>query len=273
MDSARIIPSASGTESENIHPTAFIHPEAKIGKDVKIGAFSLIGAHVEIGDGTEILNHVSIEGPTKIGRGNRIHPQAVIGQDPQDKKYTGEGDSKIEIGDNNIIREFVSIQRGTPNGKGLTLIGNDNWIMAYSHIAHDCIVGNACILANNSTLGGVVTIHDKVYLGGLTAIHQFCTIGEMVMTGGHTMIAQDVPPYMIASGNRVKLYGINKIGLARNGVPPEEIKALQKAYKLFFRSKLTQKEGLEKVRAELGGSPAVAKFLDFISASTRGICR
>jgi UDP-N-acetylglucosamine acyltransferase len=256
-----------------IHPTAVVHPQVELGRNVVIGAYAVIGEEVSIGDGTEVMNNVTIHGRTAIGSGNRIFPYACLGMDPQDKKYHGESDSALLIGNENVIREFVTMNRGTPLGEGATRIGSGNWIMAYCHIAHDCHVGDNTIFANNSTLGGHVTIQDRVYLGGFTAIHQFCSVGELTMTGGQTMIAQDVPPYVIAAGNRVRLFGINKIGLERNNFSPEEIRNIQRAYKLFFRSKLSAEEGLARIDSELGQSPAVQNFVHFIRNSTRGICR
>jgi UDP-N-acetylglucosamine acyltransferase len=226
-----------------------------------------------LGDGCEVMNHVTLAGPTVLGQGNRIFPYASIGQEPQDKKYDPRGESRLEVGNDNVIREFVTLNRGTAPGGGTTRIGDGNWIMAYSHVAHDCHVGNETIMANNATLGGHVTIEDGVYLGGFTAVHQFCTIGALTMTGGHTMIAQDVPPFVIAVGNRARLFGVNRIGLERRGFPPEEIRAVQAAYKLFFRGRLGAQEALAKIEETLGDSPSVRKFTAFIRNSTRGICR
>ncbi|MBI4081240.1 MAG: acyl-ACP--UDP-N-acetylglucosamine O-acyltransferase [Candidatus Lambdaproteobacteria bacterium] len=256
-----------------IHPTAIIHPGAVLAEGVTVGAFAVIGQGVEIGAGCEIMHHASVQGPTRLGRRNRVFPFASLGTDPQDKKFTGRDVSRLEIGDDNVIREFVTINRGSHGPEGLTRVGSDNWIMAYCHIAHDCRVGDHTVFANASTLGGHVAIEDRVTLGGFTAVHQFCTIGTLTMTGGQTMIAQDVPPYVIATGNRVRLYGVNKIGLERNGVPPEEIRAIEKAYRIFFRSRLAQADALARLDAELGGSPGVRHFAAFVRSSKRGICR
>ena len=256
-----------------IHPTALVDPSVAFGEGVTIGAYTVIGPDVEIGDGSTVMNHVTIEGPTTIGKGNRFFPYSSIGLDPQDKKYQGGDDSHLKIGDGNTFREFVTVHRGTPIDNGCTTIGDNNWVMAYSHIAHDCRVGNNTILANGTTLGGHVTIEDMALLGGYTAVHQHCTIGAVSMTGGHTMVAQDIPPYTKAVGNRVKLYGINRIGLERNGYTRQEIDNILRAYRIFFRSKLTAKEGLSRLEAELGTSPAIQHMISFIRSSKRGLCR
>ena len=272
MNNAGQAKSAKAGAAE-IHPTAIVHPSAQLGAGVTVGPYSVIGEGVSIGEGTEVMNHVSINGPTVIGARNRIFPYASLGQDPQDKKFEAGEDSRLEVGDDNIIRESVTLNRGTASGGGLTRIGHRNWIMAYCHVAHDCKVGNDAIFANNATLGGHVKVGDKAYLGGFTAVHQFCSIGEMTMTGGHTMIAQDVTPYVIAVGNRVKVHGLNKVGLQRNGVPKEDLRKLNEAYRLFFRRGMKADEALEKITAELTGSSYVDNFVAFIRNSTRGICR
>jgi len=259
--------------ASNIHPTAVIDPKAELGENVDVGPYSLIAAGVRVCDGTQIQNNVTIMGPTVIGRHNRIFAYASIGQDPQDKKFHGEPESFLEIGDGNTIREYVTINRGSEFGGGHTRVGNDNWIMAYCHVAHDCQVGNKTVFANGATLAGHVNIEDGVTLGGFTAVHQYCSIGELAMTGGLTMIAQDVPPFVTASGNRVRLYGINKIGMERYGLPKEEIDAIQKAYKTFYRSRLANQEALERIENELAHSPGAQRFAKFIRESKRGICR
>ena len=256
-----------------IHPTAVVHPGARLGKAVVVGPYCVIDADVELGEGTELSNHVTVHGPTVLGRRNRVYPYASLGQDPQDKKYRPGEPSSLQVGDDNVIRESVTLNRGTKGGGGVTRIGSRNWIMAYCHVAHDCQVGDDTVFANCATLGGHVHVGNAAYLGGFTAVHQFCSVGEMTMTGGHTMIAQDVPPYVIATGNRVRLFGVNKIGLERNGVPPEDIKAIERAYKLYFRSRKRSEEALEAIEAELGSSAYVQRFVAFIRGSTRGICR
>lgn len=257
-----------------IHPTAIIDPAARLGRNVSVGAYAVIGPQVEIGDNTEISNHVTIMGPTLIGRDNLFYSTCSIGQDPQDKKFKrGETQSRLEIGDNNTFREFVTINRGSEAGGGITRLGNNNWIMANCHIAHDCQVGRNTVFAVGAIIAGHVTIGDFVTLGGFTAIHQFCSVGEYTITGGQTLIAQDVPPYVVANGNRVRLFGVNKVGLERNGLTPDEVSEIQKAYKIIFRSKLPQKEALARVGSELGGSPRAMRLVEFIQTSTRGICR
>jgi UDP-N-acetylglucosamine acyltransferase len=263
----------SKPDTPAIHPTAVVHSKARLGRGVSVGPYTVIGPEVQIGDGTVVMNHVTLEGPAVLGRRNRIFPYASIGLDPQDKKYRPGEPSLLEIGDDNSIREFVTLNRGTEMGGAVTRIGHRNWIMAYVHVAHDCLVGNDTILANCTTLGGHVTIQDFANLGGFTAVHQYCQVGELAMTGAHTMLAQDVPPYAMAVGNRAKLFGINRIGLERAGLPPEEIRAVQDAYRLYFRSKLGHDEGLAAIEAELAHSERAMRFAAFIRKSTRGVCR
>lgn len=260
-------------EAPDIHPTAVVHSGARLGRDVRVGPYSVIGPDVEIGAGSVVMNHVTLEGPTTLGARNRIFPYASVGLDPQDKKYQPGEPSVLEIGDDNTIREFVTINRGTEGGGTITRVGHRNWIMAYVHIAHDCQVGSDIVLANAATLGGHVTVQDFTILGGFTAVHQFCTVGAYTMTGGHTMIAQDVTPYVIAAGNRAELFGVNKVGLERNGFTAEEIKDIQAAYKLFFRSKLGTAEALAAIEAKVGHSGHARRFAEFIRNSTRGVCR
>jgi UDP-N-acetylglucosamine acyltransferase len=258
---------------QDVHPTAIVHPTAKLGHNVSVGAYTVIGEDTVIGDGTEVMNHVTIKGPTTIGKDNRIYPFACIGEDPQDKKYEFQGASALEIGDGNVIREFVTIHRGTPHGHGVTRVGSNDWILAYCHIAHDCIVGDRTIFANCVTLGGHVTVGSMAYLGGFTAVHPNCSIGEVAITGGQTMIAQDVPPFVVASGNRVRLYGVNKIGMERHNFSKQEFLEMQKAYKIFFRSKLPAEEALQRLETEYGDSRPVRNFVTFVRNSKRGICR
>ncbi|MFI5399885.1 MAG: acyl-ACP--UDP-N-acetylglucosamine O-acyltransferase [SAR324 cluster bacterium] len=265
--------SGSKALGATIHPTAIVDPKAELGRGITVGPYSVIGRDVVIGDGCELMSHVTIQGATVIGKDNRFFPHCCVGGEPQDKKYKGEPESRLQIGDRNVIREFVTLNRGSVHGGGVTRLGNDNWIMAYSHIAHDCQVGDWTIFANASTLGGHCVVEDRVYLGGFTAVHQFCTIGTLTMTGGQTMIAQDVPPFVIASGNRVRLFGVNRIGMERAGIPAEEVQNVERAYRLFFRSKLSAKEGLARIDAELTGSPLAQRFARFIRESKRGICR
>lgn len=206
-----------------IHPTAIIAPGAQIDASVEIGPYAVIGQHVSIGAGTRVGPHTVIEGHTSIGRQNQIFQFASLGAAPQDKKYAGEP-TRLEIGDNNTIREFCTFNVGTVQDGGLTRLGNDNWVMAYVHIAHDCIVGDHCILANNATLAGHISIGDHVFLGGLTAVHQFCTIGAHAMTAGGSIVVQDIPPYVTAAGNHAHPAGINSEGLRRRGFDAEQIR-------------------------------------------------
>lgn len=260
-------------KATEIHPTAIVDAAAQLGTGVSVGAYSVIGPQVTVGDRCVIHNHVSLHGPTRLGSGNTVFPYASIGQIPQDKKFRAGEASRLEIGNDNVFRESVTVNRGTEEGGIVTRVGNRNWIMAYCHIAHDCQVGDDTIFANGSTLAGHVVVENLVYLGGFTAIHQFCSIGEMAMTGGHTMIAQDVPPYVIASGNRAQVYGVNRIGLERNGLSPDALKDVQRAYKIFYRSKLKADEALTLIEAELAASTHAMRFAAFVRASTRGICR
>ena len=255
-----------------IHPQAIVHPGAELGFGVKIGAFSTIGEHVRIGPGTVIGSHVVVDGWTEIGEKCRIFPFSSIGGDPQAIRYRGEP-TRLTVGSGNVIREFVTINRGTPEGGGVTVVGNENLVMAYSHIAHDCHIGNQVILANSSTLAGHILVEDFAIVGGLVAIHQFARVGCYALIGGASGVPQDVPPYMIAAGNRVKLYGVNLVGLKRHNFPEATISALKLAYRILFRSHLTLNKAMEKVEKEVPGLPEVRHLLDFLRNSKRGVCR
>lgn len=252
---------------------AIIHPDAGVGDSVTIGAYSIIGANVIIGDGCRIGTHVVINGPTTIGKNNRIFQFCSIGDDPQDKKYQGESNSVLEIGDGNVIREYCSINRGTGPGGGITRLGNDNWIMAYVHIAHDCLIGDHNVLANNATLAGHVLVSDYVILGGFTGVHQFCRIGRHSFTAISSVIVKDVPPYLMIAGNTAKPTGLNKEGLKRHGLSTDTIDKLRTAYKVVYRDGLLLKDALEQLRALEQECPEVAEFASFIRASERGIAR
>lgn len=256
----------------NIHPTAIIHPGAELEDEVTIGPYSVIGEKVRIGKGTEISAHVVIEGSTEIGANCKFSQFSSIGAVPQDLKFKGE-DTRVIIGDNNIFREFVTVHRATTKGGGKTVIGNNNYLMAYVHIAHDCFIGSNVIMANNATLGGHIVIEDHAIIGGLTGIHQFVKIGAYALVGACSAVSQDVPPYMIAVGNRSKLYGLNVVGLKRNKFSGETIRLLKSAYNMLFRSKLTLHEALEKVEEEIKDSKEVKQLVEFIRNSERGICR
>lgn len=255
-----------------IHPTAVIHPGAKLAADVKVGAYSVIGEHVSIGAGCEIGPHVVIEGVTTLGCDNKVFQFASVGSAPQDKKYAGEL-TRLEIGDRNTIRECCTINTGTVQDGGLTKLGNDNWIMAYVHIAHDCMIGNNTILANNATLAGHVHLGDWVFLGGFTTIHQFCKIGAHAMTAFTAAVSQDVPPYVTAAGNRAKPAGINSEGLRRRGFSSDAIMAVKRAYKTLYRQGLTLEEARLQLQEQGQSHPEVQLFVDFIAAAERGIIR
>jgi UDP-N-acetylglucosamine acyltransferase len=254
-----------------IHPQAVVDPAAKIAKGVSIGPFSVIGAGVEIGEGSSIASHVLIEGPTRIGRDNKIYSFAAIGGDPQDKKYAGEATS-LEIGDRNTIREYCTISRGTVQDAGVTRLGNDNWIMATVHIAHDCQVGSHTIFANSATLAGHVTVEDYAILGGFTLVHQFCKVGAHCFTAMNSVIGKDVPPFLMVSGHMAKPYGLNTEGLKRRGFSSEALTQLRKAYKLVYRSNLTLEQAMDKLSA-MEDCPEVAQFNAFLRGVTRGIVR
>jgi UDP-N-acetylglucosamine acyltransferase len=256
-----------------IHPSALVDPSARLGQGVKIGAFSVIGAGVEIGDGTEVGSHVVIEGPTRIGRDNRIHAFTSVGGAPQDKKYRGEP-TRLEIGDRNTIREYSTINRGTAQDQGLTRIGDDNWIMAYVHIAHDCLVGNQIIFANAASLAGHVRVDDFVILGGFTLVHQFCQIGAHAFTSMGAIINRDVPPYVTVAGNFAEPKGINSEGLRRRGFSSERIMAIRRAYKTLYKSGLPLADARAQLaEAAANGAADVRLMLDFIERSERSLIR
>lgn len=259
-----------------IHPSALVHPAARLAPGVEIGAYSIVGEHVEIGAGTVVGAHVVIEGRTRIGAANRIAPFACIGGPPQDKKYGGEP-THLEIGDRNTVREYCTINTGTVQDRGVTRVGSDNWIMAYVHIAHDVQLGSRCILANNATLAGHVHVGDWVIVGGLTGIHQFCHVGAHAMTGFQSHVSQDVPPFMMVSGNPLGVHGFNVEGLRRRGFSRERIGQVKQMHRLLYRDGLTLDKAREAIAALAGqvdgGDADVALVLDFLAASTRGIAR
>lgn len=255
-----------------IHPTAIVHAGARLGADVEIGAYSLVGEHVEIGDGTRIGAHVILTGHTRIGRGNRVFQFCSIGEEPQDKKYAGEP-TRLEIGDHNVIREFCTINTGTVQDAGVTRIGHHNWIMAYVHIAHDCVVGDHTIFANNATLAGHVHIGDYAILGGFTGVHQFCRIGAHVITGIASVVRQDVPPFLTVAGNPLAPHGINSEGLKRRGFSAEALAGLKRAYKTLYKSGLTLAEARAAIAVEAETLPELRALADFLAVSGRGIVR
>lgn len=256
----------------SVHPTAIIHPEAKLHATVEIGPYAVIGARVRIGAGTKVGAHTVIDGDTSIGERNRIFHLASVGAQPQDLKYAGE-DTRLVIGDDNIIREFATLHIGTAGGGGLTRVGDKNLFMAYSHVAHDCAVGSGCVLANGATLAGHVEVGDHAILGGLSAVHQFTRLGKHCFVAGGAMVAMDVPPYCTAQGDRAELAGLNTVGLTRHGFTDEQVSRVKDVYRILFRSKLGLNEALAKAKAEHGGHAEVDLLLDFIASSKRGITR
>jgi UDP-N-acetylglucosamine acyltransferase len=255
-----------------IHPTAIIDPKAELDSSVQVGPYTTIGPDVRIGKGTTIGNHVVINGPTSIGQDNRILHFSSLGEAPQDKKYNGEP-TKLEIGDGNTIREFCTFNRGTAQDKGVTRIGNDNWIMAYVHVAHDCEIGNHTILANNSSLAGHVDMHDYAILGGFTLVHQFCKIGSHVMTAVGSVVFKDIPPYVTAAGYDAKPHGINAEGLKRRGFSPDNITQIKRAYKTLYRQSLSLEEAKTELARQAEVCDEIRPLLDFLNISTRGIVR
>ena len=255
-----------------IHATAIVDVSAELDSSVEIGAYSIIGPHVKIDAGTRIAGHVMINGPTSIGKNNHIYQYSSLGEAPQDKKYNGEPTS-LEIGDNNTIREFCTFNRGTVQDKKNTKIGDNNWIMAYVHIAHDCQIGSHTILANNASLAGHVDIDDYAILGGFTLIHQFCKIGSHVITAVGSVVFKDIPPYVTAAGYDAKPHGINAEGLKRRGYSANTILQIKRAYKALYRSGLTLEEAKIELATMQKATPEIRLLTDFLIASKRGIVR
>jgi UDP-N-acetylglucosamine acyltransferase len=252
-----------------IHPTAVIDEQAEIGADVDIGPYAVIGPGVVIGDGTRIGPHVVVERDTSIGRECRVHPGAVLGGDPQDLKYTGES-ARLIVGDRTVVRECVTLNRGT-SARGRTEIGSDCLIMAYAHVAHDCVIGDHFVIANAVNMGGHCDIGDWVIVGGVTAIHQFVQIGAHAFVGGSSAVRKDVPPYVKAAGDPLRLFGLNTVGLQRRGFTDEERAQLRRAYRLLFQSKRNLREALSETRRELDSAPHIDTLLSFIENSERGV--
>lgn len=255
-----------------VHPTAVVAAGAELGDDVTVGAYSLIGAAARIGPGTRIGAHVVIEGRTTLGARNEVFPFTSIGTVPQDLKYHGEA-SELSIGDDNRIREFCTLQPGTEGGGLVTRVGNGNLLMNYAHVAHDCQLGDRNIVANGTQLGGHVTIESGVVVGALSGIHQFARLGESAIIGAGSMVSQDVPPFCNATGDRATLHGLNSLGLKRRGLSAETIRAIRQAYRLMFQSGLRVVEAVARIRAEIPGVAEVERFVAFIEASERGVCR
>jgi len=260
------------TESRRIHPTAVVAAGAELAVGVEVGPYAVIGAHVRIGSGTVVGPHAVIEGRTTIGERNRILQFASIGALPQDLKYRGEP-SRLEIGADNVFREFTSISPGTEAGGMLTRIGDRNLFMVNSHVAHDCHVGSRTILANAASLGGCVAVEDYAIVGGLAGVHQFVRLGESAILGAGTMASMDVPPFCTVAGDRARLHGLNVVGMRRRGFAAERILTLKRAYRTLFQSRLKMRAAIDRVRAELGSDDAVERMLRFIESSSRGICR
>lgn len=254
------------------HPTAIIHPNAKLAGNVEVGAYSIIGEHVEIGENTHIGPHVVISGHTSIGQHNRIFQFCSLGEIPQDKKYAGEP-TRLEIGDNNTIREFCTFNLGTSQDTGVTRVGNHNWIMAYVHLAHDCQVGSHTVFANNAQLAGHVKVADYAILGGFTVVHQFCQIGTHAITGMGTILLQDIPPYVTAAGNPAAPYGTNSEGLRRHGFSNNAVLAIKRAYKTLYKSGLTLEQAKCAIDEQAVTYPELNALVDFIGGSQRGVIR
>jgi UDP-N-acetylglucosamine acyltransferase len=255
-----------------IHATAMVDSKAELDANVEVGPYSIIRKNVSIGAGTVIGPHVIIEPYVNIGQDCHIFQYAAIGAPPQSLKFKGEK-SDVKIGRGTIIREFVTIHRGTEFGGGLTEVGEENFLMAYTHIAHDCMTGKKVIFANNATLAGHIIVGDHATIGGLVAIHQFVRIGNYAYVGGKSAVVKDIPPYVIASGDRAKLHGLNTVGLKRHGFSQETLSLLKKAYRIIFRIGITLNEAIERIRAEVEQIPEVVNLIDFIKSSRRGITR
>ena len=255
-----------------IHPTALIDPKAELADDVEVGAFSIVNAKVRIDSGTKIRSHAVITGRTTIGKNNEIFQFTSIGEQPQDKKYNGE-DTELIIGDNNTIRESCTFSRGSSQGGGVTRIGNNNWIMACVHIAHDCILGDDIIMANNASLAGHVTIGDHAILSGYSLIHQFCTVGEHSFTSFASHVNQSIPPYVTVAGEKARVKGINSEGLKRRGFTPEQISQVRRAYKALYRESLPLDEATARITEMASDSPELELLVNFLNLAERGIIR
>jgi UDP-N-acetylglucosamine acyltransferase len=258
--------------TRKIHASALVHPGARLAADVEVGPYSIVGEGVEIGEGSWIGAHVVLDGRVRIGRRNRIFHFASIGAPPQDKKYADE-DTAVEIGDDNTVREYVTMNRGTALDAGVTRVGNENWIMAYVHFAHDCHIGSKTIFANACQLAGHVTVGDWAIFGATTLVHQFVHVGAHAFTGMGTYLPQDLPPYVTAAGNMAKPYGINSEGLKRRGFSPDTIRGLKRAYRTLYRSGLGLEEARRELESQVAACPPVGAIVDFLLHSKRGIVR
>jgi len=252
---------------------AVVSPSARLGEGVTVGAYAVVGDEVELGPGCRVMPHAAIQGPSRFGRDNVFHSFSTVGADPQDLKFAGER-TELIAGDANQFRECCTVSRGTANGGGTTRIGSHNLFMAYSHIAHDCVVGDHTIFANGATLAGHVTVQDCVNMGAFSPVHQFCRIGRHAYIGANTVIVQDVPPFsMVVTERETHCFGINKIGLARRGFSPERIATIERAYKLLTRSKLNTTQAVERMRETLGDSADVQELIAFIESAERGLTK
>lgn len=258
--------------SAQIHQTAIIDSKSLIDEGVSIGPYCIVGEGAKIGKGTRLMSNVVIEGNVEIGENNQIHPFVSIGLPPQDLKYKNEP-TGVKIGNNNVIREYMTIHRASLGGSGLTELGDNNFLMAFVHVAHDCKIGSSTVMANLATLAGHVVVEDHVVIGGLVAVHQHTRIGAYSMVGGFSGVGQDIPPYTMASGARAKLFGLNLVGLKRKGFSDNTIEELKKAYKIIFREKHTLKEAIKKVQEELPFTDEIKHLLEFLEKNKRGICR
>src|SRR5262252_4650007 len=254
-----------------IHSTAIVDPKAEIGAGTVVGPYCVIGANVAVGENCWLQHHVTLQGPMRAGAKNKFYAYCSIGQQTQDLKYAGEP-TYLEIGDENTFREFVTVNRST-RGDGKTCVGNLGNFLAYSHIGHDCTVGNEVVFSNNGTLAGHVQVGDNAVMGGLTAVHQFCRIGRFAITGGCSKIVQDVPPFMIADGNPAQIRGVNLIGLERRNYPPERVKLIKEAFRLIYRSKFNRRQAIEAMQKELQQTEEITEIIQFLETSERGIIR
>jgi UDP-N-acetylglucosamine acyltransferase len=258
--------------ANKIHSTSIIGPDVKLGSNIIVGPYAVIEGDVTLGNDTEVGAHAVVTGWTKIGRGNRIFPHAAVGFDPQDRKYKRGDKTFLEVGDNNIFREFCTVHRGTLEGGGITRVGSNNLFMAYSHVAHDCVVGNGCVLANSGTLAGHVIVEDFAIVGGLSAVHQFCRVGKNAMIGGCSRVVQDVPPYSLCVGGPALVYNLNAVGLRRSGMSASSMKQLKEAFRIMFHSGLAKNSAIEQIEKEVSMTEQVKHLLDFAKTSERGLC-
>ncbi len=259
-------------ENVNIHKTAIINPGATLSSGVFIGPYSVIESGVSLGDNVRIGSHCVVTGQTTIGRNSKIYSGAVIGSAPQDKKHAADDNVFLNISDNNVIREYVTINSGTAEGGGKTVIGKNNLFMAYSHVAHDCIIGNNCVMANSATLAGHVTLEDNAVIGGLSAVHQFTRLGRLSIIGGCSKVVQDVPPFSMCDGHPARVIQTNSVGLKRSQISSKSISLLKKAFKILFRSGLAKKNALVKIENELELCPEIEHLIFFVKTSERGLC-